>query len=109
MAAAAALTWCTRCPFTNEWMQDAKQARARTPHRRFRCQHPALVTRNARAHKARFVVLHTNALAQVELEPVMLKIVSYRVSCGIKGSWALSVEDDEAYTSETGICLGDGN
>ena len=27
MASAAVLTWCTRCPFTNEWMQDAKQVR----------------------------------------------------------------------------------
>ena len=45
----------------------------------------------------------------MELEPVMLKIVSYKASCGISGSWALNVEDDEAYTAETGICLGDGN
>ncbi|KAL1528357.1 hypothetical protein AB1Y20_009710 [Prymnesium parvum] len=70
VAANEALIWCTRCPFTNEWMQDAKQ---------------------------------------VELEPVLLKVVSYQKSCDVKGGWALRVEDEMAYTTETGIFLGDGS
>ena len=46
---------------------------------------------------------------QRELEPLMLKVVSYKESCDVVGGWAVRVEDDEAYTIETGICLDDGS
>jgi hypothetical protein len=44
---------------------------------------------------------------QVELEPIVFKVVSYKRSCALLGPWALRREDSDAYIAETGIFLGD--